>query len=66
MRSRWPVNASLGMVVGVIDQKPFGHGGSVETGVSRDQRQRRGLRMDFEGRRDLHGVVATQGMGSGQ
>jgi hypothetical protein len=54
------------MVVGIIDQQTFGSGGGVETGIGGEQRQGGSLRMDFEGCCQLHGIVASQGMGARQ
>jgi hypothetical protein len=57
---------SLGMTVWVIDQKPFGHGGGVEIDIRGEQGQGRSMRMDFDCSRELHRVIAPQGVSSCQ
>ena len=54
------------MAVGILDRKPFRRGGGVEFGIGREQRQRRVSCMDFQGRRELHGIIASHGMPSRQ
>ena len=54
------------MAIGILDRKPFRRGGGVEFGIGREQRQRRVSCMGFQGRRELHGIIATQSVPSRQ
>ncbi len=57
---------SPGMAIGLFDRDTFGSRGGVELHVGRYQRQRRIGGVDFQYRRELHGVIATLGVTSRQ